>query len=386
MKKNLIKHISIISIVAIITFGGIWINNWRSGKVSPSVADTSAVKADHETAYFAGGCFWCTESDYEKITGVKEAVSGYMGGDLESPSYDQVSSGETGHREAVKVIYNPDEVTYKKLVFELLKETDPTDNGGSFYDRGHQYTSAIYYQNDLEKEIAKEVTEKIEEARVFEKPIVTSVELVRTFWIAEDYHQDYYKKNPLPYKYYRNASGRDKFIKSVWGDREFEDFFKDETLAEGGTIPDWRNFHKPSDEVLKKTLSPIQYSVTQKEGTERPFQNEYWDNHADGIYVDIVSGEPLFSSTDKFDSGTGWPSFLKPINKDFVTERQDYKLIIPRTEIRSKIADSHLGHIILDGPIENNKIRYCMNSASLRFIPVEDLEKLGYGEFGYLFE
>ncbi len=371
-----------ISVVIILIFASVWVYHWYTGKTAPSLHDTTITSSGEAVAYFAGGCFWCTESDYEKLPGVKEAVSGYMGGNIENPTYNQVASGSTNHREVVKVIYDPTKITYRRLALELLRETDPTDADGSFFDRGHQYTSAIYYQNDEEKKIAKEAIKELEERGVFSKPIVTSVEIVSTFWVAEKYHQDYYKKNSLQYTYYRNSSGRDDFIESVWGGGEYDDLFED-----GGqeNMTKWQNFQKPSDETLRQALSPLQYAITQKEGTERPFDNEYWNNHEAGLYVDVVSGEPLFSSTDKFDSGTGWPSFLKPIDYDFVTEKSDYKLIVRRTEIRSKYADSHLGHIILDGPIENDRIRYCMNSAALRFVPKESLEKEGLGEYITLF-
>lgn len=375
----------------------IWGYGWYQGKVSPSEADMSEVIVGEAVGYFAGGCFWCTESDFEKLSGVTDVVSGYMGGDSEHPSYVQVAGGESGHREVVKVTYNPNEVSYRRLVLDLLKHTDPTDEGGSFYDRGHQYTSAVYYQTEEEKAIAEAVLTEIDTLDVYEKPTVTSVEPAGTFWVAEDYHQDYYKKNPRQYQYYRTGSGRDAFIQSVWGDGMHDALFIEEIMNElnignkGSAGTDtiknsWINFEKPSDAVLKSTLTELQYYVTQKEGTETPFKNEYWDNHEEGIYVDVVSGEPLFSSTDKFDSGTGWPSFLKPIDYSFVTEHKDYKLIIPRTEIRSKIANSHLGHIILDGPIENDGIRYCMNSAALRFVPKKDLKAEGLGEYASLFK
>lgn len=374
-------------VAALIIFGGIWVYGWYTGKVAPSVADTSGVVEGYSTAYFAGGCFWCTESDYEKLDGVESVVSGYMGGALDNPSYNEVAGGGSGHREVVKVIYDPQKVTYQQLAFELLQETDPTDAGGSFYDRGHQYTSAIYYQTDSEKEIAQGVIALVEAAKVFDAPIVTSVEPSGTFWLAEEYHQDYYKKNPFPYSYYRKGSGRDAFIDSKWGSGEFEDLLNETVESDTAeSMNKWKDFEKPSDTELLRLLTPLQYYVTQKEGTETPFENEYWDNHEDGIYVDVVSGEPLFSSTDKFDSGTGWPSFLKPLNEDFVTEHKDYKLIIPRIEIRSTYADSHLGHIIMDGPIENDKVRYCMNSASMRFVSKKDLAENGLGEYEYLFE
>jgi peptide methionine sulfoxide reductase msrA/msrB len=361
----------IIKIILIIVLigGGYFGYSWYKGKTSPSVADTAVIEAGEAVAYFAGGCFWCVESDYEKLPEVKDVISGYMGGTVDNPSYNQVSSGDTGHREVVKVVYDSAKTTYRELVLHLLKHTDPTDAGGSFYDRGEQYSSAVYYQTEEEKTVAENVIKEVDESKVFENPITTAVEQAGTFWLAENYHQDYYKKSSLQYKYYRKASGRDAFIESIW-DKS--------TTTE--------SFQKPSDEELKTILTSLQYKVTQKDGTERAFDNEYWNNHEEGIYVDIVSGEPLFSSTDKFDSGTGWPSFLKPIDYDFVTEHDDYKLFSKRTEIRSKIADSHLGHIILDGPESNDKIRYCMNSASLRFIPKEEMESEGYEDFLYLFE
>ena len=411
MKKStqphLLKILFTLIIIVALTFAGMWVYSWYLGKVAPSVADSvethvstvevsdtvgavqqeDVVESIQAVAYFAGGCFWCTESDYEKVPGVIEAVSGYMGGTIDGPSYSQVVQGNTGHREIVKVVYDPQTVGYRRLVLELFRETDPTDAGGTFYDRGYQYTSAIYYQNDTEKQIAEAVIQELEKRNIFEKQIVTSIESVSTFWVAEKYHQDYYKKNPVQYKYYRKGSGRDAFIESVWGDGKNNDLFEttqmEEETAENNSP--WNMFVKQSDEYLKETLTPLQYKVTQQEGTEKPFQNEYWDNHEEGIYVDIISGEPLFSSTDKFDSGTGWPSFLKPISKDLVTEHPDNILWYQRIEIRSTIADSHLGHIILDGPVTNDLIRYCMNSAALLFVSKDALEEEGYGAYLYLF-
>jgi peptide methionine sulfoxide reductase msrA/msrB len=367
----MIKKIFLIFAVMIIAYAGSRLYAWYMGKTAPSIADTAIIKDNEKVAYFSGGCFWCTESDYEKLPGVKDVISGYMGGTIDNPTYKQVTSGKTGHRETVKVIYDPNEVTYRQLVLALLRETDPTDGGGSFFDRGHQYTSAVYHQNDNEKNIAKDVIDEVDQQGIFDAPIATSIEHAKTFWIAEEYHQDYAKKNPIQYNYYRTNSGRDDFIRSVWeGDEDKKN-----------KINQWEDYKKPSDSVLKTILTPLQYTVTQEENTERPFDNEYWDNHEEGIYVDIVSGEPLFSSTDKFDSGTGWPSFLKPIDKHVVIERDDYKLFYRRTEVRSTYADSHLGHILLDGPIENDKIRYCINSAALRFVPKDDLEKEGLNSY-----
>ncbi len=375
------KILKIILIGALL-FGGFWVYGWYQGKTAPSLADMAEASAGERVGYFAGGCFWCTESDFEKLAGVTDAVSGYMGGTIDNPSYKQVVQGGAGYREMVKVTYDPNQVTYRRLVLELLRETDPTDPTGSFYDRGYQYSSAIYYQTEEEKQIAEDVIRELEERKVFDKPIVTAVEMASTFWVAEDYHQDYYKRNPLPYKHYRKGSGRDDFIASVWGSGEFDEVFEDNIKIETFR---WEDYKKPSDKILKLRLTSLQYKVTQKEGTERPFKNKYWNNKKDGIYVDIVSGEPLFSSTDKYDSGTGWPSFLKPLDYDFVTERDDYKLIVKRIEVRSKYADSHLGHILLDGPASNDFIRYCINSAALRFVPLEDLEKEGLGQYLELF-
>jgi len=378
MIKNILLGVAII----VFTLMAFWAYSWHIGKTAPSEQDVSTVEVNMAVAYFAGGCFWCVESDYEKLSGVLSAVSGYMGGSEQNPSYNQVSGGNTLHRESVKVVYDPTRITYQELVFHLIRHTDPTDAGGSFFDRGFQYTSAVFYQSEEEKSIAESVVQKLEQEKVFDAEVVTNIEKAGVFWVAEEYHQDYYKKNPLPYQYYRRGSGRDAFTDSVWNGRKYEDFF---TSYQKETMSSWKQFRKPDDETLPSALTSLQYDITQKEGTETPFQNEYWDNHEEGIYVDIVSGEPLFSSTDKFDSGTGWPSFLKPIDMSFVTEHKDFKLIIPRTEVRSKIADSHLGHIILDGPIENDKIRYCMNSASLRFVPKEDMEAQGYVDFLRLF-
>jgi peptide methionine sulfoxide reductase msrA/msrB len=333
--------------------------------------------SERREAVFAGGCFWCMEPPFEKEKGVLEVVSGYSGGHVQNPSYEQVTQGGTGHLEAVKVVYDSDVVGYQRLLEIFWQQVDPTDNKGQFVDQGDSYLPAIYYKNPEEKKLAEESKSQIAKSKRFDRPITLKIEAFKNFYPAEEYHQDYYKKNPLRYKYYRYRSGRDQFIEKYW--KNFS------LTAEKPWSVKMKDFKKPTDEVLKSKLTPLQYKVTQKEGTEPPFKNEYNDNKREGIYVDIVSGEPLFSSKDKFDSGTGWPSFTQPIQKDFVVEKEDRSLFSKRIEIRSKIADSHLGHVFPDGPAPTG-MRYCMNSASLRFIAKEDLEKEGYGEYLTMFQ
>ena len=338
--------------------------------------------ANEQVAVFSGGCFWGIQAVFQHVKGVTNAVSGYAGGDAMTARYDRVSEGNTGHAESVRVTFDPSQVSYEQLlnVFFTVAH-DPTQLNFQGPDHGTQYRSAVWYTNDQQKAAAQSYISQLTKAKTWPKPIVTQVSALGAFYPAESYHQDYATLHPTqPYIAINDAP------KVATLKQRFPALYRDTPVLVSNNRKENRmdTFKKPADGELKQKLTPMQYQVTQHEGTEPPFRNEYWNNHEAGIYVDIVSGEPLFSSLDKYDSGTGWPSFTKPLEKANVTTKTDRQFGMTRTEVRSAHGDSHLGHLFDDGPKPTGQ-RYCMNSASMRFIPVDKLEAEGYGEYVKLF-
>lgn len=425
-------------------------------------------------AYFAWGCFWCMEGIFESQTWVTEVISWYAEWDADDANYDAVSAGTTRHREAVQVVYDPTVISFATLVDLYYTQIDPTQADGQFADKGFRYTTAIYYQDEDEKNIIEQAKSTLEASKKYDTPIAVQTVPFTTFFPAEEYHQDYYKKSAFRYNLYKEGSGRKWFIEkngevgaTLWENPEISKSpfpLQYREYDEGGLrtltgsrillffhadwCPTCRNFEKqigeatlPKDviiykvdydtatelkkkysilsqstwvqididwamykrwlgksdlddilsdmvtreDILSKKLTPLQFQVTQMGGTERPFDNAYWDHHEAGIYVDVVDGTPLFSSLDKFDSGTGWPSFTRPIDEAMVSEHADTKLGMERTEIKSKWG-SHLGHVFTDGPSGSGWLRYCINSAALRFVGVADLEKEWYAKYKVLFQ
>lgn len=357
-----------------------------SGRAKPIVENTPAaavISPNIQTMLVAGGCFWCVEADMEKTKGVLSAVSGYAGGEAENPTYQNYGKG--GHREVVEVTYDANLVSYEDILIVAMKTTDPTDDDGTFGDRGDKYSPAFYYETPEQKQIIDSLIKEVDENGPYDKPLAIDIEERPQFWVAEDYHQDYYKGflTQVKYNAYRIASGRTAFIEKYWGvnDHSSKLPWRGEEATSNNQTYIWSTYVKPNKEELQRTLDPIAYNVTQEDGTERAGTNPLDKNWEDGIYVDILSGEPLYSSKDKFDSGTGWPSFVKPITPDALTEHEDRKLFSVRTETRSAIADNHIGHVFNDGPADRGGFRYCMNGAALKFVPKDQMEEEGYGDF-----
>ena len=312
---------------------------------------TMESKQEQQIIYLAGGCFWGLEAYMERIQGVTDAVSGYANGKGDTTNYQLLHA--TDHAETVKVTYDPNKISLDKLLQYYFRVIDPTSINKQGNDRGRQYRTGIYYQNEQDKAVIEAALKTLQSK--YQEPIQIEVEPLKNYVEAEEYHQDYLKKNPNGYCHID--------IKKA-----------DEPLIDDKKYP------KPSDAELKQKLTALQYDVTQGKHTERSFSNEYWDNFAPGIYVDITTGEPLFSSKDKFESGCGWPSFTKPIAAEVAEYQRDNSFNMTRIEVLSRSGHAHLGHVFDDGPHDKGGLRYCINSASIKFIPLDEMEKQGYGD------
>ena len=340
-------------------------------KMSDQLSKTTKMNAQSKI-YFAGGCFWGTEHFMKQINGVTSTQVGYANGktSIKNPTYEQVCNDNTGFAETVEVSYDPQQADLKLLLELYFKTIDPTSLNRQGNDRGSQYRTGIYYTNAADLPIIKEAIETL--AKKYSKPIVVEVTPLVNFYPAEEYHQDYLGKHPDGYCHISP---------------ELFDFARkaNKEKTTGKPLSE-KKFQKQDDPTLRSKLTAEQYAVTQENATERAFKNEYWNEKREGIYVDITTGEPLFISTDKFDSGCGWPSFSKPIDKDLVMENTDNSHGMKRIEVRSKTGDAHLGHVFNDGPTDKGGLRYCINSASLRFIPKAKMKEEGYGDYMYLLE
>lgn len=318
------------------------------------------VKMPTKTIYFAGGCFWGVEKYFSLIPGVTGTETGYANGKTSNPTYQEVCKGDIGHAETVRVTYNPDIISLPFLLEQYYQVIDPTSVNKQGNDEGVQYRTGIYYTDPADKPIIDQSLAELQ--KKFFRTLAIEVSPLHQFAKAEEYHQNYLDKNPAGYCHIPPAK------------------FEQAQQAKEIKIP-LSIYHKKSQDELKKLLTPIQYKVTQENATETPFQNEYYNNKKVGIYVDITTGEPLFISSDQFDSDCGWPSFSRPIAPQLVAERTDNTQGMIRTEVRSKSGDAHLGHVFNDGPTEKGGLRYCINSASLRFIPRDEMEQRGYGKY-----
>ena len=332
----------------------------QEGKTDPSPSVQDYSEEDIESIYLAGGCFWGIEEYMDRIDGVVDAISGYANGNTQNPSYEDVIYKNTGHAETVLVKYDPEIIELKELLLYYFKVIDPVALNKQGNDVGTQYRTGIYYLNEEQKDVAKSLVDL--KQKEYNNPILVEILALDNFYEAEDYHQDYLKKNPQGYCTIDLSQGEEAF------DLEASLYFK------------------PADENLKEILSDEEYKVTQENATEKAFSHPYNQLFEKGIYLDSVTGQPLFTSKDKYDAGTGWPTFTKPISNELIKEIEDKSLGMRRIEVRSVRGDTHLGHVFNDGPFESGGKRYCINGSALRFIAFRDMKNETYEEYIKLFE
>ncbi len=334
--------------------------------------DDMITNGGNKEIYLAGGCFWGTEKYLSLVKGIVDTEVGYANGRTQNPSYEDVCRRDTGHAETVKVLYNPEEISLSFILKLFYDVIDPVSINRQGNDIGSQYRTGIYYVDETDREIIKDSINELQKS--LDRPVAIEVMPLQNYFKAEEYHQRYLDKNPYGYCHI----GGEKFKKAEQAQDPAAD--NRPKPAEAGRVPDVEPKYRPKPkEVLKAELSDIQYNVTQNNATEPPFRNEFYNHFNEGIYVDVTTGQPLFASSDKFESGCGWPSFAKPISQDVIKELADRSHGMERIEVRSKVGDAHLGHVFTDGPRELGGLRYCINSASLAFIPKEEMKERGYG-------